>query len=119
MVLVPIAARLEEDTYQREKYAEFILDYIEKNLGIELKKKIEYKKIFSLTEFRERYHSLGGTALGLAHTLMQTAVFRPKNRSKKLKNLYFVGGNTVPGIGMPICLISAHLIRDRIRKEQK
>lgn len=95
------------------------MDYIEKNLGIELKKKIEYKKIFSLTEFRERYHSLGGTALGLAHTLMQTAVFRPKNRSKKLKNLYFVGGNTVPGIGMPICLISAHLIRDRIRKEQK
>lgn len=26
----------------------------------------------------------------------------------------FVGGNTVPGIGVPICLISAELIRQRL-----
>jgi len=118
MVLVPIASKLEDSPEQREKYAEFILDYIEKNLDIKLKKNIIYKEIFSLTEFINRYNSFGGSALGLAHTLKQTAVFRPRNRSQKLGNLYFVGGSTVPGIGMPICLISAHLIRDRVQKEQ-
>jgi phytoene desaturase len=45
---------------------------------------------------------------------MQTAILRPNNVSKKLKNLYYVGANTNPGIGMPICLISAELAYKRI-----
>jgi phytoene desaturase len=34
--------------------------------------------------------------------------------SKKLSNLYYVGAGTNPGIGMPICLISAELVLKRI-----
>ena len=45
---------------------------------------------------------------------MQTAFFRPNNISKKVKNLYFVGAYTNPGIGMPVCLISAELVYKRI-----
>ena len=56
---------------------------------------------------------MGGSALGLAHTMKQT-IFRPNNVSKKLPNLYYVGAGTNPGIGMPICLISAELAYKRI-----
>jgi phytoene dehydrogenase-like protein len=54
----------------------------------------------------------------MAHTLMQSAFFRPANRSKKVANLYYAGQNTIPGIGLPMCLIGAelvykHLIDDR------
>ena len=44
----------------------------------------------------------------------QTAILRPNNRSKKVENLLYVGGDTNPGIGMPIQLISAELAYKRI-----
>ena len=59
-----------------------------------------------MTDFTSRYNSYQGTALGLAHTFKQTAIFRPHNKSKKLNNLYYTGAYTNPGIGMPMCLIS-------------
>jgi len=31
-----------------------------------------------------------------------------------VKGLYFVGGSTIPGIGLPMCLISAEVLLKRI-----
>lgn len=53
----------------------------------------------------ERYNATKGTALGLAHTLRQTALVRPSNRSETVDELYFTGAYTTPGIGIPMCLI--------------
>jgi phytoene desaturase len=114
MVLVPIAANLAETELFREQYVEYILKYIEQQLDVELREKIRYQKVFSGKDFKQRYHSLGGSALGLAHTMRQTDIWRPRNYSKKLRNLYFVGADTVPGIGVPMTLISAELVRKRI-----
>lgn len=118
IILVPVASKLSETAAGRKKYAKKILEYIKENMGVDLQDRIVTQHIFSVTEFKERYNSLGGTALGLAHTLSQTAVFRPPNKSKKLSNLYYVGGNTVPGIGVPVCLISAELVKQRILSEE-
>jgi len=116
MVLVPIAAGLEESSSWRSHYADYIIDFIEEKLEINLKNQIVYKKIFSVTDFAERYNSYQGNALGgLAHTLFQSAIWRPNNYSKKIPNLFFVGANTVPGIGVPPAFISAHLVRDRLK----
>jgi phytoene dehydrogenase-like protein len=41
-------------------------------------------------------------------------MWRLANKSKKLQNLYYVGASTVPGIGLPMCLISAELVYKRI-----
>ena len=114
MVLVPIAVNLTETDAFREKYVEYILEYIEEQLEVSLRDRIDYLEVFSGKDFRQRYHSLGGSALGLAHTMRQTDIFRPKNTSDKLRNLYFVGADTVPGIGVPMCLISAELVRQRV-----
>ena len=53
-------------------------------------------------------------SLGLAHTLGQSAIFRPKNRSRKVSNLYYAGTSVLPGIGLPMCLISAELVVKRM-----
>jgi phytoene desaturase len=114
-VLVPIAPGLEYDDEQLETYADRILETIEKEMRLpDLRKNIVYKKFFSVKDFAERYNSYQGTALGLAHTLRQTAIFRPNNISKKVSNLYYVGAGTNPGIGMPVCLISAELMYKRL-----
>jgi phytoene desaturase len=76
--------------------------------------RIEVLETYTINDFIRDYNAFKGTALGPAHNLMQTAIFRPNNVNKKVKNLFYVGAGTNPGIGMPICLISAELAYKRI-----
>lgn len=59
-----------------------------------------------------------GSSLGLAHTLGQSAVFRPRNVSKKVDRLFYAGNSVLPGIGLPMCLISAELVLKRVRGDR-
>ncbi|MBV9471003.1 MAG: phytoene desaturase, partial [Abitibacteriaceae bacterium] len=114
-VLVPTAPGLKATEKQLAKYADKILTTIEREIHIpNLRERICYQRIFWGKDFTERYNNYRGSALGLAHTISQTALLRPNNKSKRLKNLFYVGANTNPGIGMPICLISAELAYKRI-----
>lgn len=114
-VLVPIASGLQYTEEQLKQKTEKILDTLSECMNIpELRARIVYQASFCVKDFTERYNSFQGTALGLAHTLKQTATFRPNNINPKVKNLYYVGANTNPGIGMPICLISAELVVKRL-----
>nr|MBP7134049.1 phytoene desaturase [Patescibacteria group bacterium] len=114
-ILVPIAANLPDTEKIRQSFREKILRTLEEEMGIpNLKTRIRVEKLFCVNDFTERYNSLGGSALGLAHTLWQTAIFRPNNISKKVKGLYYVGANTNPGIGMPMVFASAELVYKRL-----
>jgi phytoene desaturase len=114
-VLVPIAPGMKADEAALEEYKNKTLAVMEREMDIpNLRERIEYSRLFWTPDFASRYNTLNGTALGLAHTMMQTAILRPNNKSKKLKNLFYVGANTNPGIGMPIQLISAELAYKRI-----
>ena len=69
-----------------------------------------------MKDFEEEYNSLKGNAYGLANTLTQTHVLRPRMRSKKIQNLYFTGQLTVPGPGVPPSLISGKIVSDLIER---
>ena len=56
-----------------------------------------------------------GTALGPAHTLAQSAFFRTRNVSRHVDGLFYAGASTIPGIGLPMCLISAELVLKHVR----
>lgn len=114
-VLVPIASGLEITEERKQEYADHVLERMEREMGLEgLREKIEYMRIYTVEDFLKDYNSFKGTALGLAHTIWQTAIFRPNNRSKKVSNLFYVGAGTNPGIGTQICLISAELVYKRV-----
>jgi phytoene desaturase len=114
-VLVPIASGLEISEPQKQNYADHVLGLMEKEMKLEgLREKIEFQRIYTVDDFAADYHSFKGSALGLAHILRQTAIFRPKNYSKKVRGLYYVGAGVNPGIGTQICLISAELVYKRI-----
>lgn len=73
------------------------------------------KDIVSPETFGERFNAWAYNALGgQSHLLSQSAFFRTPNQSKKIKNLYYVGAGTTPGIGLPMCLISAQLVYKRV-----
>ncbi len=115
-VLVPISSGLEDPPDFRKRYTEKILDHVEKTTGVKFKDSIEVLRVFGPSDFETDYHAYQGTALGLAHTLFQTAVFRPRMRSRKLPNLYYTGQYTHPGVGVPMTLISAELVAEDIKK---
>ncbi|MCG9894674.1 MAG: phytoene desaturase family protein [Fimbriimonadaceae bacterium] len=58
-----------------------------------------------------------GAAFGLSHDFWQSAFFRPGNRSRSNPNMYFVGASTQPGNGLPMVLISAELVEDRLQHD--
>ena len=113
-VLVPIAPGLEDTPERREAYRSLVLDDVAENTGTDLRDRIVYERSFCVEDFAERYNSYRGSALGLAHTLRQTALFRPPHRSKRVDGLYFTGSYTTPGIGVPMCLISGQLTAEKV-----
>ena len=115
--LIPIASGLEGDTEAlREHYFQVIAERMEKHLGESIRDAVVYKKMYSVTDFRNDYNSFQGNAYGLANTLLQTAIFRPSCKSKKVNNLFFTGQLTVPGPGVPPSLISGEVVAGEVLK---
>ncbi|MFT4308876.1 MAG: phytoene desaturase family protein [Candidatus Woesearchaeota archaeon] len=116
-ILVPVAADLEDNNDIREEYASDIIRHLGSIIGDDFSKDIVYKKIFAHNDFIQRYNAYKGTALGLSHTLMQSALFRPDVKSKKVKSLYYTGQYVHPGIGVPMVIIASDILRGVILNE--
>ncbi|WP_114558845.1 phytoene desaturase family protein [Desertihabitans aurantiacus] len=56
-----------------------------------------------------------GTPFALAHTFAQTGPFRPPNVERRRPGVFFAGSGTVPGVGVPMVLVSGKLAADRVR----
>ena len=84
--------------------------------GQTIKDSIVYKRSYSISDFKSAYNSFKGNAYGLANTLLQTAVLKPACRSIKIKNLFYTGQLTVPGPGVPPCLISGEVVSKEVLK---
>ncbi|TWP27586.1 phytoene desaturase [Apibacter muscae] len=116
-LLMPLAIGLEDNEAVREKYLEIMLQRIEKYTGVShLQNKIEFKKSYCVSDFITDYHAYGGNAYGLANTLEQTAVLKPKIKNKILKNLFYAGQLTVPGPGVPPCILSGKIAAHELSK---
>ncbi|MDO4135695.1 phytoene desaturase family protein [Clavibacter michiganensis] len=81
----------------------------------DLAERIVLRRTSGPGDFAADLHSWKGTILGPAHTLTQSAMFRAGNTSKKVDGLHYAGGSTIPGIGLPMCLISAEILVKRLR----
>ena len=114
--LIPIAPNIEDTPAIREKYFNLIIERLEQLTEQELKKDILFKESYCVKDFIEDYNSYKGNAYGLANTLFQTHIFRPKLKSKKVSGLYFTGQLTVPGPGVPPSIISGKIVSDLINK---
>jgi phytoene desaturase len=118
-VLVPLPPGIEIQSEQLETLADSYLAQLEKMANVTLSSRITSRHLFGPNDFVTKFHSWQATALGPSHILKQSAIFRTPNVSKKVKGLYYVGGSTTPGIGLPMCLISAELVYKRLARDMK
>lgn len=80
----------------------------------DLRDRIVVRRTVGPADFDADFNAWRGGALGLEHNLRQSAFFRPANTSSKIDGLLYAGASTVPGIGLPMCLISAELVLKRL-----
>lgn len=113
-VLVPVPAGMKLSQKQHDKAVAHYTKHISQITGVNLDENIAVKIIKNPSYFSEQFNAWEQTMLGPSHLLRQSAMFRTPNKSKRLNNLYYVGAGTTPGIGLPMCLISAELVYKRI-----
>lgn len=114
--LIPVAPDIEDTTEIREHYFKQLIERTEQLTGESIKNDILFKHSYCVSNFKKDYNSYKGNAYGLANTLFQTHVLRPKLKSKKVDNLFFCGQLTVPGPGVPPSIISGKIVSELISK---
>ncbi|HEY0187363.1 MAG TPA: phytoene desaturase family protein [Cellulomonas sp.] len=101
-----------------DAHADRYLDQLARWAAIpDLRERVVTRRVIGPADFARNFSAWRGTALGMEHTLRQSAMFRPGDRSPRVPNLLHVGAGTVPGVGLPMCLISAELVAKRLLGE--
>ncbi len=117
-VLVPVG-HLDEHTHQDwESLTARARSAILHRLGQmgvqDLPRHLKFEVTYTPRNWLTMYNLAKGSGFSLSHNFMQVGYLRPQNRHRHYRNLYFVGGSTHPGTGLPIVLISARLTTERI-----
>lgn len=117
-VLVPVG-HLDENVPQdwevlRARARTTVLQRLAK-MGIrDLEQHLKFEVSYTPRDWLTLYNLEKGAAFSLSHNFMQVGYLRPQNQHHRYRNLYFVGGSTHPGTGLPMVLISARLTTERI-----
>ncbi|MDY7040689.1 MAG: phytoene desaturase family protein [Chloroflexota bacterium] len=122
MVLVPVghlseAATQDWDALQTRARATVLGRLAQMGLT-DLEEHRKFEISYTPHDWRQMFNLAKGAAFGLGHNFSQVGYLRPQNRHRRYRNLYFSGASTHPGTGVPIVLLSARLIAERIMKEQ-
>lgn len=107
-VLVPVPNLTGEDA---RAAAPRVLETVIARVGLK-RERIQFVETLTPHEWQ----ALGlwqGAAFGIAHNFFQSTAFRPSVRTP-FRNCYLVGASTQPGNGIPMTLISAELVAERV-----
>lgn len=95
-----------------------LLGTLEKLIDPEIRKHIVWERQYLPKDWETDVNATLGTAFGsLAQGFFQSSYFRPHNKDRYIRGLYFVGQGTYPGIGMPMVMISSRLVTERVVSE--
>ena len=101
-------------------YREHILDLLASYTQIDLhdlREHIICEAILTPEDFKYKYGSNAGSIYGLSSNARMAPFTRPGNRSKEIQRLYFVGGSTHPGGGVPLVMLSGKIVTEMIRQD--
>ena len=92
------------------QYQDAIAGALEASVLPDLRKHVVSSRVTTPQDFQDRLWSYKGAGFGLEPILIQSAWFRPHNRSEDVEGLYMVGASSQPGAGVPSVLMSAKML---------
>jgi phytoene desaturase len=96
----------------KDQYQDAIASVLQDSVLPNLKQHVVTSKVTTPQDFQDRLWSYKGAGFGLEPILLQSAWFRPHNRSQDIQGLYFVGAGSQPGAGVPSVLMSAKMLEE-------
>ncbi len=104
---------------EAEAYADRVITRLEQHGLHHLSQHIVYHQIWTPAEIAARYNAADGAIYGLSSNHPFSAFMRPPLRAPELRNLYFVGGGTHPGGGIPLVLLSGRAVAKRVSADYR
>jgi phytoene desaturase len=103
---------------ETKSYRDLIIKKLEE-FGLEgLESSIDFEQIITPTDFETKYRANKGSIYGISSNGIFSAFLRVPNKSKDIENLYFVGGATHPGGGIPLVLLSGKMTSEMIQRRK-
>ncbi|MFW5703320.1 MAG: phytoene desaturase family protein [Patescibacteria group bacterium] len=118
-ILVPVCGYdpdMNWNEYQ-DTFKNFIYDMMEHRDGIPIRDLIEEEEVYSPARWGQEFNLWENVILSFSLNFFQVNGFRMPNKSREFKNLYFSGSSTIPGPGLPPCITSGELVRERIEED--
>ena len=118
LINAPYTSNQTDWTREAADYRNLIIKKLE-NLGLQgLEKSIEFEQTITPPDFEQKYRANKGSIYGVSSNGVFSAFMRPPNQSRDVQNLFFVGGATHPGGGMPLVLLSGKMAAELIERQK-
>lgn len=101
---------------QAASYRNHILDKLA-SWGYDIRASIVYEKILTPVDLQEMSGAYRGALYGPSSNAMLAAFKRPPNRSATVPGLYFTGGTTHPGGGVPLVILSGKVAAQMVLQD--
>ena len=115
MFVVPVPNLINRKNWDdKQQIVDSIIKEFGDRIGLDLSSHIVTQHIMTPVDWSDQFNLYAGAGLGLNHSMWQTGYFRPENKDEVYENLYYTGASTVPGIGLPMAIISSRLTTERL-----
>jgi phytoene desaturase len=97
------------------RYRDRLVHTLEHRWGLtDLSKRIVVERSFTPADLARAYNANAGSIYGIGSNSRRSAFLRPPNRDRDVKRLYFAGGATHPGGGLPLVALSGKIVSELV-----
>lgn len=104
---------------EAEPYRDRIIRGLEANGLDGLNRSIDFEAVLTPRDFAEKYGAFRGALYGGSSNGRWNAFLRPPNKARDIDGLYFAGGATHPGGGIPLVLLSGKMAADLLLRNER
>jgi len=103
---------------QQKRYRDQLVNTLEKKYGLtDLSGRIVVERCITPEDLRHLYNANAGSIYGISSNSRKQAFLRPPNRDRDVKGLYFAGGATHPGGGLPLVALSGKIVSELVMED--
>ena len=104
-------------TAQARAYRDDVLNYLAGRFGLEVRHHIRMEKILTPVDIARQTGARRGALYGASSNHRLNAFRRPHNRASDVGGLYFAGGTTHPGGGVPMVMLSGKVAAELVLED--
>ncbi|HEY0405339.1 MAG TPA: phytoene desaturase family protein [Pyrinomonadaceae bacterium] len=117
LVNAPANSQQTNWTIEARGYRDLIVRRLEENGLDGLSAAIDYEHVITPEDFESLYHAHRGAIYGISSNQRRNAFLRPPNKARDIEALYFAGGATHPGGGIPLVLLSGKMAAELLLRQ--